>query len=76
MGDRPKIKLGLTNTDKIIEFIGWILLIGTWILAILSFSNLPESIPTHLMEREKQMDLEKSLIFLHYQLLERFFLLE
>ena len=47
MGDRPKIKLGLTNTDKIIEFIGWILLIGTWILAILSFSNLPESIPTH-----------------------------
>ena len=47
MGDRPKIKLGLTYTDKIIEFIGWVLLIGTWILAILSFSNLPESIPTH-----------------------------
>ena len=47
MDERPKIKLDLTNTDKVIEFTGWTLLIGTWILAILSFSDLPESIPTH-----------------------------
>ena len=47
MGNKPKIKLDITNTDKIIEFIGWILLIGTWILTVLSFSDLPESIPTH-----------------------------
>lgn len=47
MGDRPKIKLDLTNTDKVIEFTGWTLLIGTWVLAILNFSDLPESIPTH-----------------------------
>ncbi len=47
MGERPKIKLELTQTDKGIEFIGWTLLIGTWILAITSFSDLPESIPIH-----------------------------
>jgi len=47
MGERPKIKLELTKADKVIEFTGWTLLIGTWVLAILSFSDLPESIPTH-----------------------------
>jgi uncharacterized membrane protein len=47
MGGRPKVKLDLTNTDKVIEFTGLTLLIGIWILAILSFSDLPESIPTH-----------------------------
>ena len=47
MGERPKVKLDLTNTDKVIEFTGLALLIGIWILAILSFSDLPESIPTH-----------------------------
>ncbi|MEH6747663.1 MAG: DUF1648 domain-containing protein [Maribacter arcticus] len=47
MGEGPKVKLDLTNTDKVIEFTGLTLLIGIWILAILSFSDLPESIPTH-----------------------------
>jgi uncharacterized membrane protein len=47
MEGRPKVKLDLTNTDKVIEFTGLTLLIGIWILAILSFSDLPESIPTH-----------------------------
>jgi uncharacterized membrane protein len=47
MGERPKIKLNLTITDKIIEYTGWAILIATWVLAILSFSDLPESIPTH-----------------------------
>tara|TARA_R110000782_G_scaffold106751_3_gene195086 strand:+ start:946 stop:1452 length:507 start_codon:yes stop_codon:yes gene_type:complete len=47
MGERPKIKFDLTKTDKVIEVTGWTLLIGTWILAILSFPDLPESIPTH-----------------------------
>lgn len=47
MGGRPKVKLDLTNTDKVFEFTGLTLLIGIWILAILSFSDLPESIPTH-----------------------------
>jgi len=47
MGERPQIKLELSKTDKAIEFIGWSLLIGIWILAIFSFSDLPELIPTH-----------------------------
>ena len=47
MGERPKLKLHLTRTDKVIEFIGWTVLIGVWVLAIVSFSGLPETIPTH-----------------------------
>ena len=47
MGERPKIKLDLTSADKAIEFTGSTLLIGTWILSIICFSDLPESIPTH-----------------------------
>ncbi|QWX83017.1 DUF1648 domain-containing protein [Cellulophaga sp. HaHaR_3_176] len=47
MREKPKIKLDLANTDKVIEITGWTLLVGTWLLAILSFSDLPESIPTH-----------------------------
>ncbi len=47
MEERPKIKLELTKADKVIECIGWALLLGNWVIAILSFSGLPESIPTH-----------------------------
>ncbi|WP_235444220.1 DUF1648 domain-containing protein [Zhouia amylolytica] len=44
---RPKIKLPLTPADKVIEFIGWSALIGIWILTLLNYSRLPETIPIH-----------------------------
>ncbi|MEZ7901419.1 MAG: DUF1648 domain-containing protein [Flavobacteriales bacterium] len=47
MADRPKIKLNLSKSDKVIEITSWALLIGIWVLAILNFSDLPETIPTH-----------------------------
>ena len=47
MKNRPKIELQLTQRDKILEVIGWILLIGTWILTFTNYFDLPETIPIH-----------------------------
>jgi uncharacterized membrane protein len=44
---RPKIKLELTTTDKIFEFIGWALIPAIWVLAIINYNNLPDTIPIH-----------------------------
>ena len=47
MEERPKIKLELTKDDKILEMVGWFLLIVIWGLTIKNYSNLPDTIPTH-----------------------------
>ena len=47
MNDRPKIKLSLTPTDKIVEGIGWLAICGIWILALGNYADLPEIIPIH-----------------------------
>lgn len=44
---RPKIKIELTATDKAVELTGWLMLLAVWVLTITSYSNLPETIPTH-----------------------------
>jgi len=47
MSDRPKLKLSLTMTDKIIELVGWIALIAIWVLTLYHFYSLPNTIPIH-----------------------------
>ncbi len=47
MGERPNIKLTLTTTDKALEIIGWGLTMSIWIWTILSYSELPSTIPIH-----------------------------
>ena len=47
MEKRPKIELKLSKTDKVIELIGYLILIAFWITIILSYNNLPEKIPIH-----------------------------
>jgi uncharacterized membrane protein len=47
MDRRPRIKIEMTVTDKLIEFIGWLALMSIWVLILISFFNLPETIPTH-----------------------------
>lgn len=37
----------MTVTDKVIELIGWLLLLTIWVLTITSYSNLPDTIPMH-----------------------------
>ncbi|WP_026809549.1 DUF1648 domain-containing protein [Arenibacter latericius] len=47
MNTRPKIKPILTTTDKAIELVGWLALIGIWVLTLVNYSSLPETIPIH-----------------------------
>jgi uncharacterized membrane protein len=47
MGTRPKIKVEQTNTDKLIEVIGWFALIVLWSLTLFNYSSLPGTIPIH-----------------------------
>ena len=47
MDKRPKIEIKLTNTDKAIELIGFLILIAFWGIIIVSYNNLPEQIPIH-----------------------------
>ena len=45
--DRPKIKIGLTLFDLIIEVAGVVALLALWIVVLATYSGLPEMIPTH-----------------------------
>ncbi len=47
MDGRPMLKLDLTTTDKMIEPIDWVVLIGIWILTLSNYPTLPEIIPIH-----------------------------
>lgn len=47
MNDRPKIKLELTTTDKIFEILGWTSILAVWVLTVISYTNLPDTIPIH-----------------------------
>lgn len=47
MENRPKIEIKLTQTDKVIEAIGYLILVVFWINSIVSFPSLPENIPIH-----------------------------
>jgi uncharacterized membrane protein len=45
--ERPILKLTLTKTDKCIEFIGLLLVLGFWLYTVFHYKSLPEIIPTH-----------------------------
>ena len=47
MNKRPRIKLQLKQTDKILEIIGWVSVAGIWALPLTNCSILPEIIPIH-----------------------------
>ncbi|MDP4281753.1 MAG: DUF1648 domain-containing protein [Bacteroidota bacterium] len=47
MDARPKIKLKLSAIDKVLEISGWLAFIAIWIMTIMTFSHLPNTIPTH-----------------------------
>ena len=41
MDQRPKIQIKLTNTDKAMELIGFLILIAFWVTMIVSYNNFP-----------------------------------
>ena len=44
---RPKIKIPLNRTDRILEFTGWALLAMVWTYVFLNYSAMPDTIPIH-----------------------------
>ncbi|MFK7750696.1 MAG: DUF1648 domain-containing protein [Kordia sp.] len=46
--NRPRIKVPLEPIDKILETTTTALLVALWIYVIISYTSLPEIIPTHL----------------------------
>jgi uncharacterized membrane protein len=47
MKERPRLKLELTQADKIAEIIGWLLIFAVWSLTVINYQSLPDIIPTH-----------------------------
>jgi uncharacterized membrane protein len=47
MKERPRLNLELTQADKSVEIIGWLLIFAIWGLTILNYQNLPDTIPIH-----------------------------
>lgn len=47
---RPRIKIGLTTADMVVELTGWFALLVFWGFTILSYPNLPGTIPVHYNE--------------------------
>lgn len=47
MTERPRLKLKLTQADKTVEIIGWLLIFALWSLTFINFNSLPDIIPTH-----------------------------
>lgn len=45
--ERPKITLIPSTTDKIVEALGWIILLALWGWTFNHYSALPDTIPTH-----------------------------
>ena len=45
--ERPKIKLIPTTADKMVELLGWLILLALWGWTFTHYSALPDTIPTH-----------------------------
>ena len=47
MESRPKLKIQLTKTDRILEGLGYFTIVASWGLVVFVYPILPQSIPTH-----------------------------
>ncbi len=45
--ERPKLKIQLSPMDQVFELLGWGVLLALWVWTGTSYSNLPDTIPTH-----------------------------
>lgn len=47
MPSQPKITLHLTAGDKLLEALGLIVMLASWVIVIVNYNNLPDIIPIH-----------------------------
>jgi uncharacterized membrane protein len=43
----PTLKIKPSVTDRLIEILGWLMLIIIWVIVIINYAKMPDSIPTH-----------------------------
>jgi uncharacterized membrane protein len=53
VGDKPKVTIKLSTSDKILEVIALLMLITIWIYVIYNYASLPEIINTHFNAQGK-----------------------
>jgi uncharacterized membrane protein len=62
---RPKLQIELSDSDKLLELAGWLILIFIWAITLYNYPSLPEIIPTHFNGSGKIDDYgSKTTIFL------------
>lgn len=49
--ERPKIKLTLSRSEKVVDVLCWLILLAIWAITLLSYDKLPDVIPTHFNAR-------------------------
>jgi len=65
MEKRPRIKIERTSLDKVVDLAGWLVLAGLWLMILLNYADLPDTIPTHFNAAGKADDYgNKSTIFM------------
>lgn len=80
---RPKLKIALSKSDKIIEIIGLMTLISLWLFVIFNYSKLPNTIPTHFVSSSQpdryggkinllMLPIVPSVIFIGFSILNKF----
>jgi uncharacterized membrane protein len=47
MNKRPKIAIPFKQSDKVLEILGWAAMFGIWVLTLVNYFDLPETIPIH-----------------------------
>jgi uncharacterized membrane protein len=63
--NRPKLRIPLTIFDLIMEIAGVVALIALWIIIIVPYSKLPDTIPTHFNSAGEANDFgSKNFIFI------------
>ncbi len=45
--ERPIYKIELSLLDKLLDILGWLILLLFWLMTVLNYSNMPDTIPTH-----------------------------
>lgn len=65
MEKRPRIKIEPTSLDKVVDLAGWLILAFLWVMILLNYADLPDTIPTHFNAAGKADDYgSKSTIFM------------
>ena len=47
MSSRPRLSIPLSGVDRMVEYLGWLMILALWLWVALAYRQLPEAIPIH-----------------------------